>query len=63
LIKSISEYASLNPTAVGLFEFVEMGIVYVDTLLLLFVIVVYSILFIVEQWRAMSMVLGSSDKK
>jgi hypothetical protein len=63
LIKGISEHASLNPTAMELFELVEMGIVYVDTLLLLFVIVVYSILFIVEQWRAMSMVLGSSGKK
>ena len=62
LIKALSKYASLSPTAVELFELVEVGILYVDALLLLFVILIYSMYFMIEQWRAMKMLVGSSGK-
>jgi len=57
LIKLLATYAALRPEFIALFEMVESGILYVDAILLLFVIVIYSIYFMIEQWRAMRALL------
>jgi hypothetical protein len=61
LIRLLSTYASLGPDAVELFQMVEVGILYGDAILLVFVIAIYSIYFIVEQWRALATLLRAKS--
>jgi hypothetical protein len=63
LIGGLSKYASLSPKDMELFEYVEIGILYVDAALPLFVIVIYSVYFMIEQWRAMKVLLVTSGSE
>jgi hypothetical protein len=53
VIRLMSTYTALNEKQIALFDTVESGILYMDAILLVFVILIYSLLFIFEQIRAM----------
>ena len=52
VVKLLSAYAAITPGHIALFETIESAILYLDAILLLFVIAIYSLYFVVEQWRA-----------
>ncbi|WP_441237966.1 hypothetical protein [Bradyrhizobium sp. 930_D9_N1_4] len=57
LVRQIASYTTLAADKLKIFETVETAILYLDSALLVFVIVIYSIYFMVEQWRALRKLL------
>jgi hypothetical protein len=53
VIRWMSIYTTIHPEQVAVFELVESWILYIDAILLVFVILIYSLFFVFEQVRAL----------